>query len=159
MFRFIVQDNQTYLVMRVSKKLYNSRLYHFLQTFCVAFIFVAFVQLCDFYGLFAGSFLGEIACSYDTYAKNVLNCAFSFYIMERVFALQMIRHKLDPVMAGFKFLFPSKMEWCLELHKVLQNKFKLFCITEVDTDPFCYYKPVLCFWMKGCYVCKGQHTP
>ncbi len=143
MFKFIVQNNKKYLVMKVSKKLYNSRLYSILQIIVIAIVLTFFTV--------------PHSLPISSAVTMFLVTVSVFYIIKLTAITILFRHKLSSEMEGLNFFFPSKMVWYRSLCLVLQNRFMLFYITEMDNDPFSYYKPILCFWRKGCHICKDHN--
>lgn len=140
MFKFVIQDNQKYLVMKVSKRLYCSRCYPILQMILMAISFVYF--------------LGQQSLS----VLAVILATILFYLMRwRVLGMILKTSDFEPV-TKLSVFFPSKMEACRQCNLMLQNRLMLFHITEIGGDATYYYKPIFCFWEKGCYISKNHFT-
>ena len=144
MFKFIVQDNRKFLVMRVSKRLYCSRCYPILQMIAESIIFAPFLK----------------SCLQDdpSLIIVILYGIAMLYLVKLVATVMFFRYDLVSEMVGLNFFFPSKITWYRSLFLVLQDRFALYHITEVDGDAACYYKPIFCFWKKGCYISKNHST-
>lgn len=144
MFKFIVQDNQKFLVMRVSKRLYCSRCYPVLQMIAEAIVFAPFLKSCLQDNL--------------SLVMAILYGIAMLYVVKLVAITMLFKHDLLSEMTGLNFFFPSKITWYRSLLLVLQDRFALYHITEVGGDAACYYKPIFCFWEKECYISKNHST-